>query len=177
MKSSKQNKQNKPKLPTKSVTPFLSRRNRVIWVIIVVVGIVILVALRQAGSKPSPTIASSNPTASTYSSTVVALAKPDFQKVKGRWLRPDGGYVIEIKSVDENGKLEASYFNPKSIHVAKAEATQDGGATKVFLELQDVNYPGSTYTLVYVPDRDLLAGVYYQALQRQSFDVYFERMK
>jgi len=97
--------------------------------------------------------------------------------LNGRWLRPDGGYIIEIKSADANGKLEAGYFNPKPIHVAKAEATQDGGAMKVFIELQDVNYPGSTYTLTYLPDRDLLAGIYYQALQQQRFEVYFERVK
>lgn len=173
----KSSKPKKTKHPTKSTASFLSGQYWVIWIVLVAIGIVIRVAPWQEGSKPSPTIAPTDATSSTNASTPLALAKPDFQKVKGRWLRPDGGYVIEIKSVDENGKLEASYFNPKSIHVAKAEATQDGGATKVFIELQDVNYPGSTYTLVYVPDRDLLAGVYYQALQRQSFDVYFERMK
>jgi hypothetical protein len=106
-----------------------------------------------------------------------ATATADFQKLKGRWLRPDGGYVLDIKAADGSGKLDASYLNPKSIHVAKAEAKQEGSTTKVFIELQDVNYPGSTYTLVYMPDRDLLAGVYYQALQQQSFDVYFERMR
>ncbi len=40
-----------------------------------------------------------------------------------------------------------------------------------------MNYPGSTYTLTYVADKDLLVGIYYQALQQQSFEVYFERMR
>lgn len=101
----------------------------------------------------------------------------NLQKLTGKWLRPDGGYIIEIKSVDGAGKLEAGYFNPRPIHVSKAEAKQEGNATKVFIELQDVNYPGSTYTLVYVPERDLLAGNYFQALQKQNFEVYFERLK
>ena len=125
---------------------------------------------RSAPTQSSPSIVSTNASAT-------APANPDFQKLKGKWLRPDGGYVIEIKSVDNGGKLDAGYFNPKPIHVAKAEAKQEGSATKVFIELQDVNYPGSTYTLTYIPDRDLLAGVYFQALQRQSFEVYFERTR
>jgi hypothetical protein len=43
--------------------------------------------------------------------------------------------------------------------VAKAEAYQDSSATKVFLELRDVNYPGSTYTLTYNPASDQLQGI------------------
>ena len=47
---------------------------------------------------------------------------------------------------------------------------------KVFLELRDVHYPGSTYTLTYDPARDQLQGVYYQAALQQRFDVVFVRM-
>lgn len=43
--------------------------------------------------------------------------------------------------------MVAGYFNPKSIRVAKAEASWDGGALKVFVELRDVIYPGSTYMI------------------------------
>jgi hypothetical protein len=39
------------------------------------------------------------------------------QKLKGRWQRPDGGYIMEIKSVASDGAMDAAYFNPKSIHV------------------------------------------------------------
>ena len=37
--------------------------------------------------------------------------------------------------------MAAGYFNPKSIHVAQAEASREGNAVKVFIELRDVNYP------------------------------------
>ena len=47
----------------------------------------------------------------------------------------------------------------------------------MFVELRDVNYPGSTYTLVYQPENDQLAGIYYQAALQQQFDVFFERTK
>jgi hypothetical protein len=37
--------------------------------------------------------------------------------------------------------------------------------------------PGSTYTLTYDPKRDELYGVYFQAVQGQSFDVVFVRAR
>jgi hypothetical protein len=98
-----------------------------------------------------------------------------FQKLVGKWLRPDGGYVIEVKSVDKSGKMDASYYNPKSIHVSKAQASREGTTTKVFIELRDVNYPGSTYNLTYDPQSDQLQGIYYQAAMRESFEVFFTR--
>jgi hypothetical protein len=105
----------------------------------------------------------------------VAEAKPDFSRLKGRWLRPDGGYVVEVKAVEENGRMDAAYFNPRPIHVARAEASGDGAVLRVFIELRDVNYPGSTYTLAYDPATDQLTGNYFQALQQQNFDVVFVR--
>ena len=73
--------------------------------------------------------------------------------------------------------MAAGYFNPKSIHVAQAEASREGGVMKVFIELRGVNYPGSTYTLTYDPASDQLKGVYYQAALQQRFEVVFVRMK
>ena len=87
--------------------------------------------------------------------------KAAFDSLKGRWLRPDGGYVIDIRDVDATGKLAAGYFNPRPINVSQAEASQEGDTTKVFIELRDVNYPGATYNLTYNPKRDQLRGVYY----------------
>jgi hypothetical protein len=92
-------------------------------------------------------------------------------------VRPDGGYVITIKAVDAGGKLDASYANPNPLPFARAEAAGDGNAIKVFLELRAGGYNGSTYTLTYDPKSDILKGVYYQAVARQSFDVYFVRAK
>jgi cytoskeletal protein RodZ len=101
--------------------------------------------------------------------------KADFQKLQGKWRRPDGGYVLEIKSVTDSGTLDATYANPQPIHVAKAEASQEDKAIKVFIELRDVNYPGSTYDLTYDPPSDSLQGIYYQAALQQQFDVVFVR--
>ena len=104
-------------------------------------------------------------------------SKAQFAKLTGQWQRMDGGYVLAIKSIAGSGVMDAAYFNPNSIHVAKAEASRDGESLKVFVELRDVNYPGSTYTLDYDPAGDQLKGIYYQAVEKQRFPVAFVRMK
>ena len=48
-------------------------------------------------------------------------SESDFGILPGRWVRPDGGYVITIKSVDATGKLDAAYANPSPLPFAKAE--------------------------------------------------------
>jgi len=107
----------------------------------------------------------------------VAKAKTSFQQLKGRWQRTDGGYIIEIRSVEPGGKLNAAYFNPRPINVSIAEASQDSGTVRVFVELRDANYPGSTYHLSYDPATDRLDGTYFQAAIEQTFNVSFLRVK
>jgi hypothetical protein len=104
-------------------------------------------------------------------------ADSGFERLKGRWVRPDGGYVLEIRAVDARGTIDAAYLNPRPINVARAQATRDGATLKVVVELNAPNYPGSTYTLTYDPKGDLLKGTYFQAVMRQTFDVVFVRMK
>jgi hypothetical protein len=106
-----------------------------------------------------------------------ASKPPDFTPIKAAWLRPDGQYVLDLRKIDAAGKIDATYFNPRPIHVAKAEATEKDGALTVFVELQDANYPGSTYTLTYDSGGDQLRGIYYQAKLKQSYDVYFVRLQ
>ena len=109
--------------------------------------------------------------------STVTNSNAEFRKLKGRWQRPDGGYIVEVKSVAPDGSIDAAYFNPELIHVTRAEASRDGDAIKVSIELRDVNYPGSTYTLTYEPRSDELKGIYYQAIERQRFEVAFVRLK
>ena len=95
----------------------------------------------------------------------------------GRWLRPDGGYVLELSDPAPDGLLKAAYFNPRPINVSRAEWKVQGDHLRAFVELRDVNYPGSTYTLTYRPATDRLVGIYFQAVLRQQFDVEFARTK
>ena len=106
-----------------------------------------------------------------------AQADGAFATLPGRWVRPDGGYVINIKSVDASGKLDASYANPNPLPFSRAEATRDGNTIKLFFELRAGGYNGSTYTLTYDPASDTLKGVYFQAVAQQKFDIYFMRYK
>ncbi|HEX2442614.1 MAG TPA: hypothetical protein VHJ77_01620 [Vicinamibacterales bacterium] len=98
-------------------------------------------------------------------------------RIEGGWQRIEGGYVLEIRKADAGGRLEAAYFNPRPIHVAKATAADSGGALRVFVELRDEGYPGATYALTYDPEADRLFGLYTQPAAGQTFEVRFTRVK
>lgn len=103
--------------------------------------------------------------------------KADSSRLAGEWIRTDAPYQLKIASVAAAGELQAAYFNPKPIHVGKANWVGNGGILQVYVELQDVNYPGSNYTLQYVPGKDLLAGKYFQAVEGTTYEVEFIRTK
>ena len=93
----------------------------------------------------------------------------------GAWVRPDGGYVIVIKSIGPGGELQAMYFNPNPLPFAHARAAREGGVLRAEFELRAGGYNGSTYKLRYDPASDSLVGTYFQAVAKQSFDVRFAR--
>lgn len=95
----------------------------------------------------------------------------------GDWMRTDADYRIQVSELLSDGWMKAGYFNPKSINVGKAMWSSADGVLKVFIELRDENYPGSSYTLTYLPESDLLAGKYYQAVEGATYDVEFTRKK
>ena len=99
----------------------------------------------------------------------------DYRLLSGKWQRPDGGYILKLSDVGKDGKLRAEYFNPRSINVSKAEWRVIGDRIQVFVELRDINYPGSTYTLIYLRQKDQLEGYYYQAATGQTFEIVFVR--
>ncbi len=100
---------------------------------------------------------------------------PDFEVLLGRWRRPDGGYIIEIRDMDTDGRMDAAYFNPRPINVSQAQVSREGSDLKVFIELQDQGYPGATYKLIYYPKQNILAGLYHQPAAGGTFEVYFQR--
>lgn len=107
--------------------------------------------------------------------SAIAQVQADYMALKGRWARIDGGYVIEIRSVEPGGRLQAAYYNPNPINVSRAEATRQGTAVVVFVELRAPGYPGSTYTLIHDIKTDELKGIYHQAALKQNFEVVFVR--
>jgi uncharacterized protein (DUF2147 family) len=132
----------------------------VVWAILVLV----------AGMWSPAIIAQSKATDSAATQTVA-----EFEPLVGQWVRPDGGYRVTIRSVGADGKLDASYENPALLAFSRAEATREGEETRVFFELTAGGYNGSTYTLTFDPDEDVLRGVYYQANAQRSYDIFFER--
>jgi hypothetical protein len=103
--------------------------------------------------------------------------KVDYQRLAGRWVRPDGGYLLELKEIGKDGSLKAAYFNPRPINIARAELGLKEGRITLVVELRDINYPGSTYTLRYAPQTDRLQGTYFQAVEKQTYEVEFVRTR
>ena len=144
----------------------------VVWIISAVLGLAIATGfiiynLRQTDTDQA------TPSASGELKTGVF---GDFDKLIGRWRRADGGYIIEIRRIGANGRMDAAYYNnPNPINVSRAEASLKEGVPQVFVELQDAGYPGSIYTLTYRPRQDMLYGIYFQATIKQTFEVVFVR--
>jgi len=133
-----------------------------------------LVALPSCRKQSSP-VSSGQNTPAPSEPKAVAKA-PDVQVLCGRWLRPDGPYILDLKSIGSDGKIQAAYVNPqREIHVSRAEASVQGTTLRVFLMLDDDGYPGCTYNLNYDPQQQTLSGIYFQAQMQESFEVVFIR--
>lgn len=128
-------------------------------------------------SASSVDMRTNGPAPATTPSPVESAAAPPPERLIGGWIRPDGGYLLEIRAVHPDGRAEAAYFNPRSINVSKAEWKRESGQLRLFVELRDVNYPGSTYRVTLAPDGDHLIGNYHQAALGQDFEIQFEREK
>jgi hypothetical protein len=172
-------KKKKRKSSPKPVQTPPKKRFPVIWVsviIVLAVGAIILVAANLKSPTPDQT-AKADAKMPKAESSPASKKDKGFGNLIGRWLRPDGGYIIEIRSIGADGRMDAAYLNPRPINVARAEASWKQGKQEVFIELQDTGYPGSTYTLDYNPDQDAFTGVYFQATLKQAFEVVFVREK
>jgi hypothetical protein len=99
------------------------------------------------------------------------------KRLEGRWVRVEGGYGLVLQDIGPDGSLKAFYFNPRRIHVHVANWKFEDESLFLYVEMRDVNYPGSNYTLMYRVANDVLWGSYYQAVQKQTLDVHFVRDK
>ena len=99
------------------------------------------------------------------------------KQLEGRWVRQDGGYILDLLNIRPDGNMKAFYFNPRNINVHEASWKFEDERLILYVELRDVNYPGSNYTLMYRASQDLLWGSYFLAVQKQTMNVNFVRMK
>lgn len=138
--------------------------------VVVVVGLFVSTGI-SASPTPTPT-----PTPAQTPTAGGGQSESGYAVLLGRWVRPDGGYMITINGAAADGKLDAAYANPGQLPFSKAEASHDGKTIKLFFELRAGGYNGSTYTLVYDPAMDVLRGVYYQAVAKEKYDIQFQRI-
>ena len=181
----------RPQSSPKQSAAETSRRSRIAFIGIALVAVAALaILLLQTKEPPRPEASSAanstSPTAVTAPATTnatetnrpaSALSKSKLGVFAGRWQRTDGDYAIDIESVGANGDIKARYFNPRPINVSRAEAFEKDGKTQMYLELRDENYPGSYYALTFNPADGTLAGIYYQALLRETYEVGFVRLR
>ena len=99
------------------------------------------------------------------------------QQLEGSWVREDGGYTLILQDIKADGSMKAFYLNPRSINVHEATWKFEDDRVILYVELRDVNYPGSNYSLMYRAANDSLWGSYYQAVQKQTMDVKFVRSR
>ncbi len=109
--------------------------------------------------------------------TAQSTVPSDAQRLEGLWIRPDGGYMLALRDIRKDGGLKAAYSNPRPIKVFHAKWSRKEGNLHVFVELRDVNYPGSKYHVQYDPASDRLRGTYFQAVEQQTYAVEFVRSR
>lgn len=148
----------------------VSARTRLAQRVLFAVGAGLIMTAGCQRKESSGPDAAKSPAATAAAAPVAAA-----EKVRGRWLRPDGGYVLAIGDIGQDGRAEAQYFNPSPINVAWTRVRTEGGVVKVDVELRDVNYPGCLYKLSYLPETDRLVGTYFQAQMQQTHEVAFVR--
>jgi len=66
----------------------------------------------------------------------------DVRRLEGRWVRLDGGYVLDLREIRKTAALTAAYFNPRPIKVFSAKWSREDGKINLFVELRDVKLPG-----------------------------------
>lgn len=103
-------------------------------------------------------------------------SKLDYSVVAGQWQRTDSSrYMLKVSNVMPDGLVTVEYFNPKPIHVENSSISTQKGLIKLFIELRDKMYDGSTYTLYYFEEKDALVGFYFHALSQNTYEVIFLR--
>jgi hypothetical protein len=99
------------------------------------------------------------------------------KQLEGEWVRENGGYTLILQDIKADGSMKAFYLNPRSINVHEATWKFEDDRLILYVELRDVNYPGSNYSLMYRAANDVLWGSYFQAVQKQTMDVKFVRSR
>ena len=104
------------------------KRRMYAYMIKLLLTVAIITAIAFFLLRGTETVAQSTAPQTTKESVAVPGARAGFDRLQGRWQRPDGGYILEIREIDGSGKMVAAYFNPRPINVSRAEASQRAAA-------------------------------------------------
>ncbi len=99
----------RPEKPRKRVSPFAA----VIALAVVVTACLGFLCLKSRHPGASAATAPTAQVRAASQPAAAVAAGSGFERLKGKWLRPDGGYVIEVRNIGDGGKMDASYFNPR----------------------------------------------------------------
>ena len=85
-------------------------------------------------------------------------AGTDYQKIIGRWVQSDGGYVLDLKKVRFDESIEAAYFNPDQIRTSVN--------TKYFIAVYFLSY----LTLIFIVGGPFTGASAYLFQQQEKFN-------
>jgi len=92
--------------------------------------------------------------------TVIQGNFADSKVAIGNWKRTGGGYRLLISEVE--GGIRVDYESPSqgNVRVSQSKMSIKDNKIKIEVTLNDVNYPGSNYDLVYYDNNDTIGGKY-----------------
>jgi hypothetical protein len=106
-----------------------------------------------------------------------SLLKPqDENLIKGNWQSDNISAELQITAVLENGLLEVNYRYSKLVFIEKSGWTNSSNVLRLFVLFQQENKTGYSLTLNYLPEKDLLVGVYVDGSDNKSSAVTFKRV-
>jgi hypothetical protein len=130
-----------------------------------------------AATPPAPAAVQASSLPAVPAQATVPIPADLLVKLRGSWQRTDADYVLSLQEITADGKITATYMNPKAIHVATSYLGQRDAKFPIYIELRDIGYPGSYYVLDYDAALDVLTGVYYHMGIHRLFEVSFVRVK
>jgi hypothetical protein len=97
--------------------------------------------------------------------------------LKGSWQREDNAEELKISSILDTGLLEVNYYAGKRVIIEKAGWTNSSNVLRIFVFFGQEEKTGYSLTLNYLPEKDLLVGIYIDGTTNSSFKVVFKRNK
>lgn len=97
--------------------------------------------------------------------------------LKGSWQREDKAEELKITSIFDTGLLEVDYYVGKRVIIEKAGWTNSSNVLRIFVFFTQEEKTGYGLILNYLPEKDLLVGVYIDGVTDTSFKVVFKRNK